>query len=81
MFGHGAVVAGPLGLVVVAPAEEVAGMDTRVEVASHLVQIVEVVVMMTVEVETPVSMLVVPPVVWVFVTGQRVVDVMTLERN
>jgi hypothetical protein len=76
MFGQGAVVAGPLGLVVLTPAE-VAGLE--VGWLSQVVQIVDVVVMMIVDVETPVSILVTPPVMWVWVTGQRVVDVRTLE--
>ena len=70
-------VTGAVGLVVVTPTEVAAGD----ELASHLSQIVEVAVMMTVEVERLVSMLVTPPVVWVKVTGQRVVDVVTLGRS
>jgi hypothetical protein len=76
MFGQGAVVAGPLGLVVLTPAE-VAGVE--VGWLSHVVQTVDVVVMMIVEVETLVSILVTLPDMWVLVNGQRVVDVRTLE--
>jgi hypothetical protein len=48
---------------------------------SHLVQIVEVVVIKTVDVVTPVSMDVVPADVWVVVTGQTVVDSTTLKES
>lgn len=46
--------------------------------ASHLLQTVEVMVTAMVEVVEPVSMLVTPPVVWVLVTGQMVVDCETM---
>ncbi len=53
---------------------------TEVAVCSHLVQIVEVCVIKTVETETVVSRWVELPVVWVRVTGQTVVDVSILKR-
>jgi hypothetical protein len=58
-----------------------AGADpTGTDVAEpwHLVQTVEVMVTAMVEVVEPVSMLVTPPVVWVRVTGQMVVDCETM---
>ena len=64
--GHGAVVTGPLVVVVVATSEVTPSADDAVAGASdvgltvHLVQTVDVLVMMTVEVETPVSTLVTP---------------------
>jgi hypothetical protein len=76
-LGQGAVVTGPLGVVVVVATT--ADVVARVveDSCSHLVQIVFVVVTRTVDVEADTSMLVVPPVVWVSVTGQTVVVVST----
>jgi hypothetical protein len=74
------------GAVVVDVAVVVGGVDSiglvvEVLFASHLVQMVEVVVMKTVDVVTPVSMDVVPADVWVVVTGQTVVDSTTLNES
>ena len=44
----------------------------------HLVQMVDVLVRKMVEVEIPVSMVVEPAVMWVRVTGQRVVETSTI---
>lgn len=51
------------------------------EAASHLVQIVEVAVTRMVDVEIEVSREVTPAVVWVSVTGQRVVVVSMLRES
>lgn len=57
---------------------EVVGRGVEdVDCSKHLVQTVLVVVSSTVDVEVRISMLVVLPVVWVKVTGQRVVVVST----
>jgi len=92
MLGHGAVSAGPEGvvdvLVVKEPAGEEVGEDGGVEttpdgeevavsVCAQRVQVVMVEVMRIVDTVVPTSRLVVPPVVWVEVNGQTVVVVST----
>ena len=66
---------------VVVGGKDLIGLLVEVLCASHLVQMVEVVVIKTVDVVTPVSMEVVPADVWVVVTGQTVVDSTTLKES
>jgi hypothetical protein len=66
---------------VVVGGKDLIGLLVEVLCASHLVQMVEVVVIKTVDVVTPVSMDVVPADVWVVVTGQTVVDSTTLKES
>lgn len=73
--GAGAVGAGPDGVVTEA---DPTGTEVAVAEASHLVQIVEVIVTAIVDVVKPVSTLVTPALVWVSVTGQIVVDCETM---
>jgi hypothetical protein len=61
--------------------KDLIGLLVEVLCASHLVQMVEVVVIKTVDVVTPVSTDVVPADVWVVVTGQTVVDSTTLKES
>lgn len=75
-----AVSTGRVATGVVSTGEDATGVfdGPAVVTAVHLVQIVDVLVRRMVEVEMVVSMAVVPWVMWVKVTGQRVVDVSTM---
>lgn len=64
----------PSGVVLGEEASLVEGTAALVD-SSHLVQIVEVEVMITVEIEEVTSVLVTPPDVYVLVTGQVVIEV------
>ena len=81
MSGQEAVITGPDDVAVVVGGKDKIGVVVEVVFASHRVQIVEVVVIKTVDVVTPVSTDVVPADVWVVVTGQTVVDSTTLKES
>lgn len=70
---------GVLAMVEEVVATEAGVVEAVVDISWHLVQIVVEEVMMTVEMEEEISVMVVPLLAWVLVTGQVVMEVMILD--